>query len=120
MEKKQYSNIDEYIAGFPDNVRSILEELRQVIKKAAPAAQETISYGMPAFKLKGILVYFAAYKSHIGFYPTGSGVAAFKEELTPYAVSKGTIRFPLDKPLPLSLVEKIVKYRVLEVSKKDK
>jgi uncharacterized protein YdhG (YjbR/CyaY superfamily) len=120
MMNKQYRNIDEYIAGFPDEVRAVLSKLRQVIKEAAPGAQETISYGMPAFKLNGILVYFAAFKSHIGFYPTASGIAAFEKDLSLYDTSKGTVRFPLDKPVPFKLVEKIVKFRVNENLNKDK
>jgi len=114
MEKQKYKTIDEYIAGFPGDIRVVLEKLRQVIKSAAPEAVETISYSMPAFKLNGILVYFAAFKNHIGFFPTASGVEAFKQDLTAYETSKGTIRFPLDKPVPFDLVEKIVKYRVTQ------
>jgi uncharacterized protein YdhG (YjbR/CyaY superfamily) len=116
VDRKSYENIDEYIAGFPEDIQSKLQQLRKAIKKAAPQAQETISYGMPAFKLNGVLVYFAAFKNHIGFFPTSSGVEAFKKELTPYAISKGTIRFPLDKPIPFDLVEKVVKFRLNEVS----
>ncbi len=120
MDNKQYKNIDEYISGFPKNVQAILEKLRRVIKEAAPEAKEAISYGMPAYKLNGNLVYFAAYKTHIGFYPTSSGISAFKKELSPYDTSKGTIRFPIDKPIPFKLVEKIVKFRVNETSNKHK
>jgi uncharacterized protein YdhG (YjbR/CyaY superfamily) len=112
--KKGSKNIDEYISAFPENLRSILQKLRQVIRESAPEAEEAISYQMPAFRLNGNLVYFAAFKNHIGFYPTSSGVEAFKKELSDYEVSKGTIRFPLDKPIPLDLVRKIVKYRVKE------
>jgi uncharacterized protein YdhG (YjbR/CyaY superfamily) len=114
MDKKQYKSIDEYIAGFPENIQNILQNLRHVIHEAAPDAQETISYSMPAFRLNGILVYFAAFKDHIGFFPTSSGVSAFTKELAPYDVSKGTIRFPLNKPIPDGLVAKIVKFRVRE------
>src|SRR3989304_3823711 len=110
--EKVFKTIDEYIATFPKNVQSILEELRQAIRNSAPKAEEAISYQMPTFKLNGNLVYFAAFKNHIGFYPTSSAIAAFKEELSDYKVSKGTIRFPLDKPIPFDLVKKIVKYRV--------
>ena len=111
----QYKNIDEYISLFPKNVQEILQKLRQAIKESAPQAQEVISYQMPALKLHGrILVYFAAFKNHIGFFPTASGVAAFKKELSGYETSKGTIRFPLDKPIPFDLVRKIVKFRVKE------
>ena len=120
MDRKQFKNIDEYIAAFPGDIQEKLESIRQVIKKAAPQAQEAISYGMPAFKQKGILVYFAAFKDHIGFFPTSSGVSAFKKDLTAYDTSKGTIRFPLNKPLPFKLIEKIVKFRVNAVSNKSK
>jgi uncharacterized protein YdhG (YjbR/CyaY superfamily) len=109
---RQYKNIDEYISGFPRNIQAILEELRRVIKDTAPEAKESISYGMPAFKLNGPLVYFAAFKNHIGFFPTPSGVSEFAKELAPYETSKGTIRFPLDKPIPFDLVKKIVTFRV--------
>lgn len=112
--KKRFKNIDEYVVTFPKNVQSILQELRQVIKDAAPEAEEAISYQIPTFKLNGNLVWFAAFKDHIGFYPRESAIEAFKAELSAYDVSKGTIRFPLDKPIPLDLVRKIVKYRVKE------
>jgi uncharacterized protein YdhG (YjbR/CyaY superfamily) len=106
--------IDEYIAVFPKNVQSILEELRQAIREAAPEAKETISYQMPAFKLNGILVYFAAFKNHIGFYPTSSGIEAFKEKLSPYETSKGTVRFPINEPIPFDLIKEMVRFRVKE------
>jgi len=112
--KKVFKTVDEYIASFPKNAQSILEELRQAIRESAPEAEEAISYQMPAFKLNGILVWFAAFKNHIGFYPKTSAIEAFKEELSDYEASKGTIRFPLDKPIPYDLVKKIVKYRVKE------
>lgn len=112
--KDQCHTIDEYIAGFPQDVQKILQELRAVIKAAAPQAQEKISYQMPAFYFHGNLVYFAAYKSHIGFYPTSSGIAHFKEELSGYEISKGTVRFPLDSPLPTELIQRIVAFRVQE------
>lgn len=98
----------------------MLEELRQAIKLAAPAAEEVISYQMPAFKYHGVLVYFAAYKHHIGVYPTSSGIAAFKKELSVYKGAKGSVQFPLDKPLPLALIKKIVKFRVKENLEKRK
>ena len=120
MDKRQYKNIDEYIAGFPENIQAILQNLRRVIHEAAPEAQETISYSMPAFKQNGILVYFAAFKDHIGFFPTSSGVSAFSKELAPYDTSKGTVRFPLDKPLPVNLIKKIVKFRAQENRNKKK
>jgi uncharacterized protein YdhG (YjbR/CyaY superfamily) len=111
--KSQFKTIDEYIAEFPKNVRDVLEEFRRVIKEAAPNAEETISYGMYAFRLNGNLVYFAAWKNHIGFYPGGSSaIEAFKKELIPYKQGKGTVQFPLDKPIPFDLVKKIVKFRV--------
>ena len=109
---KQFKTVDEYIASFPKNVQMVLEEMRQTIKNAAPQAEETISYKMPAFKQNGVLVWFAAFKNHIGFFPTALGVEAFKTELTEYETSKGTIRFPLDKPIPCDLVKRIVQYRV--------
>ena len=120
MDKKQYKNIEEYIAGFPEDIQAILQNLRRVIHKAAPEAQETISYSMPAFKQNGILVYFAAFKDHIGFFPTSSGVSAFSKELAPYDTSKGTIRFPLDEPIPVNLIKKIVKFRAQENRNKKK
>jgi len=107
-------SIDEYIAGFPEETKRILERLREMIRAAAPGAEEKINYQMPAFYLEGNLVYFAAFKNHIGFYPTSSGIEAFKHELSAYEFSKGTVRFPLDKPLPLKLVSRIVKFRVAE------
>lgn len=107
-------SIEKYISAFPDDTRRILDEMRATIRAAAPGAGEKISYQMPAFYLQGNLVYFAAFKKHIGFYPTSSGVEAFKRELAPYEVSKGTIRFPLDRPLPLKLISRIVKFRVAE------
>ena len=106
--------IDEYIAGFPPETQKILQKLRKTIRKAAPDAEEKISYQMPAFSLKGILVYFAAYKNHIGFYPTASGIEAFKEEISGYKWAKGSVQFPIDKPLPLDLINQIVKFRVIE------
>jgi uncharacterized protein YdhG (YjbR/CyaY superfamily) len=112
--KKGFKTIDEYIATFPKNVQSILDEMRQAIRESAPQAEEVISYQIPAFKLNGNLVYFGAFRNHIGFYPTSSPMEAFKEELSGYAVSKGTVRFPLDKPIPFDLVKKIVKFRVKE------
>jgi uncharacterized protein YdhG (YjbR/CyaY superfamily) len=110
----QYKTIDEYIKSFPASIQDILETMRQTIRKVAPDAVEGISYRMPVFKLNGTLVYFAAFKKHIGFYPTSSGVELFKKELTPYKWSKGSIQFPLDKPIPYDLVEKIVLFRVKE------
>ena len=108
---KRFTSIDEYIAEFPKPVQEILEKIRSIIHQAAPDAKETISYGMPAFKLKKILVYFAAFKKHIGFYPTASGIEAFKTEVSSYISGKGSVQFPLDAPIPYDLIEKIVKYR---------
>lgn len=112
--KSGFNSIDEYIATFPKETQKILEELRAVIKKSAPDAEEKISYQMPTFFLKGNLVHFAAYKNHIGFYPTPSGIEAFKKELSVYEGAKGSVQFPINKPLPLKLVSKIVKFRVAE------
>jgi len=111
-KKNQSTMIDEYISKFPKDVRDVLEELRRVIKKIAPKAEETIRYGIPTFTLNGNLVHFAAFKNHIGFYPTPSAIEAFKKELSPFKQSKGTVQFPLDKPIPLELVKKIVDFRV--------
>jgi uncharacterized protein YdhG (YjbR/CyaY superfamily) len=110
--------IDDYLAGLPDGPKQILSQLREAVRAAAPGAAEKISYQMPAYDLDGILVYFAAFKKHVGFYPTSSGISAFERELAPYAVSKGTVRFPFDKPLPLKLIARIVKYRVAENRKR--
>jgi uncharacterized protein YdhG (YjbR/CyaY superfamily) len=110
--KRAFSTIDEYIKGFPADIQAILESIRQTIKEAAPGSREIISYRMPGFKLNNrTLVWFAAFKDHIGFFPTGSGVEAFKDELQGYKISKGTIQFPLDKPIPFDLIGKIVNYR---------
>ncbi len=106
--------IDEYIADFPPDVQEILEKIRQTIRKAAPDAEETISYQMPTFKLKGNLVYFAAFKKHIGFYPIPTGVEKFKKELAVYEQGKGSVQFPLDQPIPYGLISRIVKFRVKE------
>lgn len=113
-EKTKWNSIDDYISNFPNNIQSILEKIRAVIKKNAPGAIEVISYQMPAFKLEGNLVYFAAHKAHIGFYPTSSGIEMFKKELAGYTTSKGAVQFPLDKPVPYELLEKIVQFRVKE------
>jgi uncharacterized protein YdhG (YjbR/CyaY superfamily) len=110
--------IDEYITGFPEDIQEKLEALRAIIRKAAPDAEEIISYAMPTFYLKGNLVHFAVFKNHIGFYPAPSGIETFREELLPYKTSKGAAQFPIDKPLPLSLVSKIVKYRVKQNQEK--
>ncbi len=109
---------DEYIAQFPDNIQSILQQVRVVIKEAAPGAVEKISYGMPGFYLQGMLVWFAVHKNHIGFYPTSEGIEAFKGELLPYKYSKGAVQFPIDQPIPSDLIRKIVRHRVEQNSKK--
>ena len=116
MEKKtQTKTMDDYIAPFPREARAILENLRKAIKAAAPNANETIAYGIPTFRINGKnLVHFAALKNHIGFYPTPSAIIAFKKELAPYKQSKGAVQFPMDRPIPLGIVSKIVKYMVRE------
>jgi len=105
-------DIDEYIAGFPVDVQKLLEKVRTTIRKAAPKAEETISYQMPTFTLNGNLVHFAAYRNHIGFYPAPRGIEKFKKELSAYEGGKGSARFPLDKPIPYGLIGRIVKFRV--------
>lgn len=118
MNKTPPKNMDEYISLFPTDVQTILEKIRLTIKKAAPTTQETINYQMPTFTLHGNLVHFAAFKNHIGFYPTPSGIENFKKELSVYEGAKGSVRFPLDKPIPYALIGKIVKFRVKEVMQK--
>jgi len=121
MEQPKPENIDQYIANFPADTQKLLREMRETIQCAVPEAKEVISYGMPAFKQKGILVYFAAYAKHIGFYPTGSGIEAFKQEFTDYKWSKGAVQFPLNKPLPLDLITRITKFKAaLELKKAEK
>jgi uncharacterized protein YdhG (YjbR/CyaY superfamily) len=113
--KAEFINIDEYILTFPPETRILLEQIRTVIRKAAPDATEAISYQMPTFKLNGKnLVHFAGYRNHIGFYPVPSGMLAFKKELSVYKQGKGSVQFPIDHPLPLDLVTEIVKFRVGE------
>ncbi len=115
MKKAGFASIDAYIAAFPEDIQKILQELRAAIKSAAPDAKEKISYQMPAFALKGNLVYFAAWKNHIGFYPASSGVQeAFKDELSSFEGTSGSVHFPFDKPLPLKLIRDIVEFRVIE------
>jgi uncharacterized protein YdhG (YjbR/CyaY superfamily) len=111
METK-VSTIDEYIAGFPPEVQAHLHQIRLTIQKAAPNATEKISYGMPAFYLNGNLIYFAGYKNHIGLYPAPQGIDAFKKELSVYKGAKGSVQFPLDKPMPLDLIARITEFRV--------
>ena len=118
--KKQFKTIDEYISNFPKNIQEILKKLRHIISKTAPQAEETINYQIPTFKLNGNLVHFAAYKAHIGFYPTSSGIEKFKNELSIYENSKGSAKFLLKNPIPYDLIKKIVKYRVKEELEKVK
>lgn len=123
MKKTNVSTVDDYIAGFPPVIREKLEEIRSVIRKAAPDATEIISYGMAAYKLGGILVYFAAQKDHVGFYPLPSAIERFKKELSDYKHSKGAIQFPYLKALPVELIERITRFRVMEneaISKQGK
>ncbi len=117
MIAKSFNTIDEYIATFPDVTQTLLEQMRIIIHKAAPVAKETISYNMPAFKTEKVLVYFAAYKNHIGFYPTGSGIKAFKNEIQKYKNSKGAVQFPLTEPLPVALITNMVKFKLKEVAR---
>jgi uncharacterized protein YdhG (YjbR/CyaY superfamily) len=108
-------DMDEYIAGFPEQTQKILQKIRATVKKAVPEAEETISYKMPTFNLRGhYLVYFAAYKKHVGFYPAPIGNEEFKEKIAPYMSGKGTLQFPLDQPIPYKLITKIVKFRARE------
>jgi uncharacterized protein YdhG (YjbR/CyaY superfamily) len=120
MDKKIITTIDEYISSFPKNVQKILREIKRSLREAAPEAEEAISYQIPTFKLNGNLVHFAAFKNHIGFYPGSKAIKIFSKELESYETSKGTVRFPLDKPMPLLLIKKIVRYRVKESSTKVK
>jgi uncharacterized protein YdhG (YjbR/CyaY superfamily) len=112
--KQQYKTIDEYIKTFPEDVQLILKKMRRTIRKMAPNSEEVISYQMPAFEQNGIVVWFGAFKKHIGFYPKASGIKAFQKELSPYKFSKGSIQFPLDEAIPCDLIEKIVEFRVKE------
>ena len=112
LNKTVPKNIDEYIADFPKDVQKILEQVRATIKKAAPAAEEKISYGIPTFTLNGNLVHFGGFKNHVGFYPTPTGTETFEKELSVYKTGKGSVQFPLDKPMPLHLITQIVKFRV--------
>ena len=111
---KKFKTVDEYFSDLDEKQKIILSGLRKAIKQVAPKAEEVISYNMPAFKLHGMLVFYAAYKTHIGFYPTASPISLFKKELEKYELAKGTVRFPLDKPLPLALIKKIVKFKMSE------
>ena len=112
--KNNYQTIDEYISTFPQKIQDILQKLRQTIRESAPNSEETINYQIPTFKLNGNLVHFAAYKNHIGFYPTPSAINEFREQLSEYEMAKGSVKFPLNKPLPIELIKEIVKFRVKE------
>jgi uncharacterized protein YdhG (YjbR/CyaY superfamily) len=122
MDKKRRRclSIDEYIQSFPEHVQAKLKQLRALIREITPEAKEKISYQIPTFYLNGNLVHFAAYSKHIGFYPTSSGIANFKRELSKYRSSRGAVQFPIDEPLPVELIERIVRFRVQENSKKNK
>ncbi|WP_244950714.1 iron chaperone [Pedobacter suwonensis] len=111
MEKTEPKTIDEYIALFPIKTQEMLQQIRKSIQNAAPDAVELISYKMPAFKQNKVLVYFAAYEKHIGFYPTGDGIEAFKAEFSDFKWSKGAVQFPLNEPLPLDLITRITKFK---------
>ena len=114
MAEQKFTTIDEYIQSFPPGIQVLLESIRKTIHTAAPDAVETISYGMPAFRQNGILVYFAAFKNHIGFFPTASGITAFREELAPFKGGKGSVQFPLGRPIPYDIIDRIVRFRVME------
>jgi uncharacterized protein YdhG (YjbR/CyaY superfamily) len=120
MNKKTCKTIDEYIALFPKDIQNKLQEIRLIIRKSSPGAEEIINYQIPTFRYYGNLVHFAAYQKHIGFYPTSSAIAKFKNGLKEYKTSKGTIQFEVDKKIPVKLIENIVKFRVEEVNKKIK
>lgn len=119
MERSRNTTIDQYIKAQPPKTQKVLRGLRAAVKAAAPQAGETINYAIPTFTLNGNLVHFAAFDKHIGFYPTPSGIAAFKKELAAYEGAKGSVKFPLDKPMPLKLITRIVKFRVAEQMKKS-
>jgi uncharacterized protein YdhG (YjbR/CyaY superfamily) len=118
MKPFKAESTDVYIAAQPPKVRELMQQIRKAVREAAPKAEETVSYGMPALRQGGVLVYYAAFKDHLSFFPTGSGVEAFKDKLKGYKTSKGTIQLPLDKPLPLDLIKEIVRFRVKENSAK--
>lgn len=117
---KTPKDVEQYIAGYPPVIRKMLSQMRAAIRKAAPAANEVISYGMPAYKSDGMLLYFAAHTSHLGFYPFTSAIKAFQKELSGYETSRGTVRFPFGKPLPATLIAKMVKFRMKENLEKAK
>ena len=117
-DRIETKTIDQYISGYPEDVQRILQKIRKIVGKAAPGAQETIKYQIPTFTLNGNLVHFGAFKNHIGFYPAPSGTEKFKKELSIYQGAKGSVRFPLDKPIPYDLISQIVKFRVKETLEK--
>jgi uncharacterized protein YdhG (YjbR/CyaY superfamily) len=117
-EKTGYTSVDDYVSSFPEDVQKKLIQLRKLIAREAPDAEEKISYQMPAFFLNGVVVWYAAYSKHIGFYPKASAIVKFKRELLKYKTAKGSVQFPLDEPLPVELIRRIVRYRVGENVKK--
>lgn len=120
MNSEKPVSVSAYIKSFPKETQVLLLQMQSIIQKSAPKAEEIISYAMPAYKLHGTLVFFAGYKNHIGFYPSGSGIVEFQDKLSDYKFSKGAIQFPLDKPLPAKLITDIVKFRVKENEEKAK
>jgi uncharacterized protein YdhG (YjbR/CyaY superfamily) len=120
MPMKTYASVEDYIATLPPEARSKLQSLRKIIRQSAPEAEEVISYNTPAFKWNGMLVWYGAHTAHIGLYPRGSAIAAFKDELAGYKTSKGAIQFPIEKPIPTALVKKIVKFRLAENARKKR
>lgn len=114
MQKNNLNSVDTYISTFPKNIQILLQSIRKTIQKSAPDAEETIKYGIPTYVLHGNLVHFGGYKNHIGFYPAPSGISTFKDKLSAYKTAKGSVQFPIDKPLPVELITKIIKYRVKE------
>ena len=120
MKTKNPKDFEQYLLSFPEQAGELLKQVRATIKKAAPQAQEVISYGMPAFKWNGMLAWFAAHTNHIGFYPGASGISAFKKEISKYKNAKGSVQFPFDQPIPLGLITKMIKFRLKENSLKIK
>jgi uncharacterized protein YdhG (YjbR/CyaY superfamily) len=118
VERPSPTTIDDYIAGFPRDVQEVLSRIRETIRRAAPDAEEAIKYQIPTFVLNSNLVHFAAFKNHVGFYPTPSAIERFRDELTPYKSAKGSVQFPIDRPMPLDLIKKIVEFRVEEIRRK--
>ncbi len=117
---KTFKDVNEYISSQPKEIQKILKQFRTTIKKAAPLAEEAISYGMPSYKYNGVLAYFGAFKNHIGFYAMPTGHAHFKKELSVYKVGKGSVQFPIDKPMPIALITKMIKFRLKENMEKAK